>query len=678
MKTITGLRLHWGVSLFFIFTVEVGAATRTLINFGSPWRYHDYGVDPGPNWNSAGYGDGSWKFNFAQFGYGEGDEQTTLAPVTTAYFRTFLTVTNPQEFAAFTFRVLRDDGVAVYVNGTQVLRDNLPAGPLTYSTLAMQPIEPPNESTQVVATVSPSAFVAGVNLIAVEVHQFATNDDDLSFNLELAGTLGTSGPPGVVRGPYLQAGTPSNIVVRWRTSAPSDSRVWFGTNSASLNFTASNSAPVLDHEVTLENLWPDTKYFYAVGVSTQALAGDATFFFVTAPAPNSTRPLRIWATGDFGTGYAAQRNVRDAYTNFTATRYTDAWLMLGDNAYSTGTDEQYQAYVFNVYPTILRQTVAWPTVGNHDTAFSSELRDDFPYFEMFTMPQNGQAGGVPSGSEHYYSFDLGHVHFICLDSMTAVLRQPNSPMLAWLQADLADTARDWIIAYWHHPPYTKGSHNSDTETELVQMRQNVVPILESFGVDLVLAGHSHAYERSFLINGHYGDSSTTNAAHFLDRGDGRTNGTGPYLKPAGGLGANHGTVYVVDGSSGGQAGGGALNHPVMFYSTLTPGSLVLDINGLRLDATFLSQNGTVDDAFTLLKQDYPGAPRPELNIVRAGTNAVLSWPTSVPDYELERRRTLEASPWLPVNATAVTNGRRKSVMVPADADRQFYRLKSVP
>jgi 3',5'-cyclic AMP phosphodiesterase CpdA len=67
-------------------------------------------------------------------------------------------------------------------------------------------------------------------------------------------------------------------------------------------------------------------------------------------------------------------------------------------------------------------------------------------------------------------------------------------MLTWLQADLESTTQDWIIALWHHPPYTKGSHNSDTETELIEMRQNVLPILEAGGVDLVLTGHSHCYE----------------------------------------------------------------------------------------------------------------------------------------------------------------------------------------
>ena len=81
-------------------------------------------------------------------------------------------------------------------------------------------------------------------------------------------------------------------------------------------------------------------------------------------------------------------------------------------------------------------------------------------------------------------------------------------MLTWRENDLAETTQKWIIAYWHHPPYTKGSHNSDSESRLVDMRENALPILESSGVDLVLSGHSHSYERSYQLHGHYGTSGT--------------------------------------------------------------------------------------------------------------------------------------------------------------------------
>ncbi len=477
----------------------------------------------------------------------------------------------------------------------------------------------------------------------------------------------------VVRGPYLQTGTSSNLVVRWRTEVPTDTRVRFGTNPASLNFSVSSALEGADHEITLTNLSSDTKYFYDVGTTAQTLAGDDSYFFTTAPLPGTPKPTRIWAIGDFGTGFPAQYAVRDAYANFSSSRPTDVWLMLGDNAYYTGQDYEFQAYCFDVYPTMFRQTVAWPTMGNHEASFSQALSDSYPYYNIFSLPSAGEAGGVPSGTEHYYSFDYANIHFVCLDSMTAIFRQTNGAMAQWLASDLADTTQDWIIAFFHHPAYTKGSHNSDAEAESIEMRQNILPILEAHGVDLVLTGHSHSYERSYFLNGHYGHSSTLTADNLINSGDGRTNGNGPYVKPPGALGANRGLVHIVDGSSGGQGGGGALNHPAKYFSTLTYGSLILDVTGLRLDATFLSDSGTADDTFTIIKE----AP-PVVNIVRSGTNAVISWPASLLDYQLEGKTTLEAPEWLPAEGSISLLPGGKSISIPATNSHHFFRLRSLP
>src|SRR5438552_15844252 len=101
--------------------------------------------------------------------------------------------------------------------------------------------------------------------------------------------------------------------------------------------------------------------------------------------------------------------------------------MLGDNAYDSGQDSEYQAAVFDVYPMVLKNTFLWPTIGNHDSAFSYTATN-FPYLNIFSLPINGEAGGVPSGTEKYYSFDYGKVHFICLDLMTSKT-STNCPMM---------------------------------------------------------------------------------------------------------------------------------------------------------------------------------------------------------------------------------------------------------
>ena len=166
--------------------------------------------------------------------------------------------------------------------------------------------------------------------------------------------------------------------------------------------------------------------------------------------------------------------------------------------------------------------------------------------------------------------------------------------------DLAATAQDWIVAYWHHPPYSKGSHDSDTEGRLVEMREYVVPLLDDYGVDLTFAGHSHSYERSFLIEGHYGNSTTFAESMKVDPGNGRIAEDGPYIKPVMGPNPYSGIVHTVAGN-GGLVSGGSLDHPAMYVAFNTLGSVVLDVEANRLDATFIDATGTILDSFTVYK-----------------------------------------------------------------------------
>ncbi len=468
----------------------------------------------------------------------------------------------------------------------------------------------------------------------------------------------------ITRGPYLQFGTPSSVVVRWRTDIATNSRVRFGVNAASLTGTTDVATVTTEHEVKLSGLGAATQYFYSVGSTTTILASGVDYKFTTAPAFGAVQPTRVWVLGDSGTADSVATAVRNGYTTFTGGTSTDVWLMLGDNAYETGSDAEYQSAVFNMYPTFLRQTVLWSTIGNHDTAQSTNPSLSIPYFQIFNLPTDNSAGGIASGTEKYYSFDYGSIHFICLDSMTSS-RAPGSPMLAWLETDLANTTRQWIIAFWHHPPYTKGSHDSDTETELIEMRTNVLPILEAGGVDLVLTGHSHSYERTFFINGHYGLSNTFTNAMKVNGGSGRTDGTGAYTKQTG-LPANQGAVYVVAGNGGhvtNWTGGSTAEynptpHPAMFYSALHVGSMVLDINGNQLDVKMIRDTGAVDDYFTLLKNDPVTPPAAPTGLAATAGNAqvALGWNASAgaASYAIKRAG-VSGGPYATISTTIATN-----------------------
>ena len=390
--------------------------------------------------------------------------------------------------------------------------------------------------------------------IFLKVKRGGTNPGLLLFALcgmlALNAGAGEASFANVVRGPYLQNLTPSAITIRWRTDAPVASLVRFSGGPRTGIWEVGQAELKTEHSITLNNLTADTGYQYQIESETDVLSEGPDHFFYTGPAVK--RPTRIWVIGDSGSALPGAKSVYTEYLKFTGARYTDAWLMLGDNAYYSGTDEEYQTAVFDMYPELLRQTPLWSTMGNHET-YSSEENGEHAYFNNFTFPTAGEAGGEPSGTEHYYSFNYGNIHVVCLDSEESA-RTPGSPMLIWLEEDLAANTKDWTIAMWHSPPYTKGSHDSDSLFDsggkMIKMRQNIVPILERYGVDLVLGGHSHNYERSFLMDGHFGFSSSLASPMIKDSGSGRPGDTGPYLKEGTGPTPNQGTVYVVAGSSG--------------------------------------------------------------------------------------------------------------------------------
>lgn len=160
---------------------------------------------------------------------------------------------------------------------------------------------------------------------------------------------------------------------------------------------------------------------------------------------------------------------------------------------------------------------------------------------------------------------------------------------------------------------------------MVDMRENFNPIFEAYGVDLVLTAHSHSYERSKFIDGHYGHSGTFNRKTMVKQ-PGSGQGARAYTKSATGPVPHEGTVYTVIGSSG-KTDGGPFDHPAMWFSQETFGSLVLDIDGNVLTSTFLDDEGKKRDTYSIIKGNA-AILKPTVKITRPSTGATFTAPAN--------------------------------------------------
>ena len=625
-------------------------ADTTFIRFGSVWKYFDAGTAAPANWRAIGFSDASWKSGPAELGYGANRERTTVqfgsnpaSKYITTYFRRSFSIPDISLYNTVKLNTYIDDGAIIYVNGKEVARTNI-QGPATYTTLAAYAEENGNALTTFYLPAT--AFISGMNTIAVEVHQSAANSTDLAFDLEmimkpapLPGMDATTiTEPDIIRGPYLQMVSSNAITIKWTTTSPNTSRVKYGQAENTLSATVMDRKAVTDHEMRLTGLKADSKYFYAIGSRTSILKGSYRNYFITAPPATTKRKIRIGVFGDPGTGSALQKSSRDNYLKIKgAANNAEMVIMLGDNAYNAGTETEHNNHFFNIYNNnIFDNHSVFPVPGNHEYANDATRATDhnIPYYGIFTVPAHGESGGLPSGTEHYYSYDYGNIHFIMLDSYgidagnhlyddTATGQQA-----MWLKADLAANAgkHKWTIACLHHPPYTNGSHNSDAEKDLIAIRRKITPILERFGVDVVLAGHSHVYERSFLVKDHIGfaesfNKGTAPGGVAVSLSNARYDGTEPPSHGSADTSAatsscpyftidstyKHGTVYVVAGSAGQVHANNTNTYPVFYTRNQAAstggetGALYLEVQDNRLDAKFVSSTGIVRDQFTIMK-----------------------------------------------------------------------------
>ena len=377
--------------------------------------------------------------------------------------------------------------------------------------------------------------------------------------------------------PYLQDVTATSARVLWTTldSAGTgevrysvDGLTWLAVPSQVRVLAPADTAlPYTEflHRVDLAGLAPDTQFVYRVYVNQNNLTPATSFAdelrFRTSGAPQ----FRFLAVGDSGDGGPVQRTLELDM----ALEQPALVLHVGDLAYDSGTFLQLQEYYFNVYRSMMSRVPWFPVPGNHDYGSLQAAA----FRTLMALPTDQ----VPvAASQLYYSFDWGPIHFVALDSNQPLVDAASGQgaMLRWLEQDLRNARSQWVVAFFHHTPFPISWHQGDPNCQLAQ--QDITPILERYGVHLVLNGHEHLYMRTKpRRNGVFQD-------------------------------AGWGTVYVTTGG-GGYALYPAGSAPFVAYAVSASHYMRVDVAGAEMRVQAVGDQGQIIDQFTLRSDTELGA-----------------------------------------------------------------------
>ena len=545
-----------GISL--ITSGIVHATETTFISPGATWKYLDDGSDQGTNWREPDFDDANWAAGPAQLGYGDSDEPCTTVvsygpnpndKYITTYFRHAFDVTDAATFQSLIINILRDDGAVVYLNGQEIARTNMPAGAITYTTTASVAIGDSAEDTFNELLYEATDLAEGANVLAVEIHQANITSSDISFDLELIGSTQPIDP--MRKGPYLiYPGTNTNMTVLWQFIGWRSCLLEWGDDlSYSLgSVNPTEYGPDHQHQHTITNLDPETLYYYRVTVDTYQYTGS----FLAAPDDNA-QCTKFLAYGDTRTNPTDHDSVcAEMIAAYTAEpEYQGMLLHVGDWVAAGDDEADWTNEFFNrSMPSVTELQANVPLngcMGNHEQT-GAVYKKYYPY---------------PYVAGRYWSFDYGPVHFAVVDQYTDY--SPGSAQLLWLEDDLATTTKKWKFLVFHEPGWSAGSHGNS-----VAVQTRIQPLCETYGVNVVFAGHNHYYARA-QVNG---------VAHLT------TGGGGAPLRP-------------VD-----------LGFPNIVTATSTLQFCRIAVNGNQLDLESVAPGGAIIDSFSLLRGDF--APPDEI------------------------------------------------------------------
>jgi hypothetical protein len=380
----------------------------------------------------------------------------------------------------------------------------------------------------------------------------------------------------VTRGPYIQALLETSVWVLWLTKEPGVGKVryWTAGGEAAL---AAEAEATDRHRVSLSGLAPDTRYDYEILDGDHVLLGG--FRFRTSP-PAGTGTVRLAVIGDSGSTSAGQFAVAALIKEMDP----DLFLHTGDLVYVKDMD----ATVFKPYCEILPNACFYCARGGHNLSIVPR--------DFFVPPMEN-----PEETGTYYSFDWASAHFVVLDSDYKFDPETveQSVQIQWLRSDLANAKASpakWIVLCLHECVFTVGNHSVDDRVT----RWLIPPIVDEFGVDIVLTGHDHNYQRSHPIRMREGAPAIVDAWQDPE-----------FVSP-------RGTPYIVTGGGGGilyDCGKGpdaGRDGPYIRLCEPAFHAVELEIAPAVLSVRVVDKDKKVIDSFTIRKDE----PRPEFGFVR--------------------------------------------------------------
>ncbi|MDP6914308.1 MAG: metallophosphoesterase family protein, partial [Verrucomicrobiota bacterium] len=437
------------LTLCGLLLLAISGRGESLVSDYSNWKYLEGKTEasaPTAAWRELAFEDAHWKEGRSGFsiGYGRYDAPTTLWEMPGKYHSLFLrkkfTLQDEQWIKSLVIRVDYRDGFVAYLNGTEIARRGL-AGelgqPVPFNALASAHYRGNPE----LIDLEPykQLLVKGENILAVQAHDDSVNSNGFAFHVELLANI--------VRGPVIESTTTTDTKIAWQTLKPTTSVVEYGLTT-SLGKRIESEILTTNHVLQLIDLEPNTTYHYRVG----GVAGEIPRFSKTTSFKtlNSRGPVRLMLLGDSGSGNLLQHK----FAKVIRDNQPDAILHAGDIVYNfkSGPPNYYNDFRhFSAFKNHLKSVPYFTTIGNHEL-----YHGDAAYLNAFHLPTNNlpTLGLKPpnldypfSGTEHFYSFDVGDAH-------VSVLYNPwyahhnfskDTNQLHWLTNDLATTSKPWKL-----------------------------------------------------------------------------------------------------------------------------------------------------------------------------------------------------------------------------------------